>query len=135
MSGDDLRIGEWVIPGAELEERFDTSGGPGGQHANRTQSAVTLRLDVSASSLPEEARAKLVARLGTTVEVVASESRSQWRNRSIARKLLTEKLEEALVDPAVRRPTRPTRASKEKRLQEKKARSKIKRDRRPPEIE
>ncbi len=132
---DDLVVGGHTIPGDELEEIFETSGGPGGQHANRSATAVRLRFDVSASSLPDDVRTKLTQRLGPTVEVTVTDSRSQFRNRAIARRRLRERLEKALVDPPTRRPTRPTRSSKQQRLEDKRARSETKRLRRRPETD
>lgn len=129
---DDLEVGEFTIRAAELDESFDTSGGPGGQHANRNETAVRLRLDVPASSLPDEVKDKLVEKLGETIEVSASESRSQFRNRALARRQLRAKIEEALKEEPVRRRTRPTRASKRRRVAEKRARSETKRLRQPP---
>jgi ribosome-associated protein len=132
---EDLVVGDLVIPAEELEERFETSGGPGGQHANRSQTAVTLRFRIADSSIPEEARARLVARLGEVVEVVAGESRSQHRNRIVARERLAERLATALVEPKSRKRTKPTKASKERRLSDKAARSEVKQTRRPPKPE
>ena len=125
----------YTIPGDELEEIFETSGGPGGQHANRSATAVRLRFDVAGSSLPDEARSRLTQRLGDIIEVNAADSRSQFRNRAIARKRLVERIEKALVDPPKRRRTRPTRASKQRRLEEKRARSETKRLRQPPDLD
>jgi ribosome-associated protein len=132
---DDLDIGPYTIPAAELEEIFETSGGPGGQHANRSATAVRLRFDVVASSLPEEVRLRLAERLGNMVEVSSAESRSQFRNRSMARRRMRGKLEKALQDQPLRRETTPTRASKRKRLAAKRSRGETKRLRRPPPIE
>lgn len=132
---EDLVVGSLTIPSAELEERFETSGGPGGQHANRSETAVRLRFQVTESSLPVEAREKLVSRLGNIVEVSAAESRSQHQNREMARRRLAERIEEALVDPEQRKKTRPTRASADRRLIEKKARSDVKKQRRGPELD
>lgn len=132
---EDLVVGSLTIPSAELEERFETSGGPGGQHANRSETAVRLRFQVNESSLPVEAREKLVSRLGNIVEVSAAESRSQHQNREMARRRLAERIEEALVDPEQRKKTRPTRASADRRLIEKKARSDVKKHRRRPELD
>lgn len=129
---DDLVVGHLVIPAAELDEVFTTSGGPGGQHANRNETAVRLRLDVMASSLPHHVKRRLIDRLGDTVEVVASDERSQSRNRETARRRMVEKLETALQEPKPRRRTKPTRAARERRLTEKKKRSDIKRQRRRP---
>jgi ribosome-associated protein len=132
---DDLEVAGMTIPASAMTEVFETSGGPGGQHANRNETAVTLRLDLARASLPEAIAERLVARLGETVEVMASESRSQWRNRAIARRRLREKLEAAMVEPPTRRRTRRTKASNRRRLAEKKARSETKRLRRPPEVD
>ena len=132
MIGEGITVGPWLIPESEIEERFETSGGPGGQHANRSETAVTLRFQVDASSLPDEVRDRLSKRLGPRVEVTASDTRSQWRNREIARDRLTEMLERGLVEPKQRRKTKPTRRARERRLAAKKARSDLKRSRRPP---
>jgi ribosome-associated protein len=134
MSRDGVAFGEWRIPEAELEERFDTSGGPGGQHANKNETAVTLRVDLRTTSLPEDVTQRLIDRLGIPmVEVTAADSRSQWRNRSIARQRLADVLEEANKPRARRRRTKPTRASKTRRLEEKRHRSEIKKNRRSPD--
>ncbi len=132
---EDLTVGRWTIPASEIEEVFDTSGGPGGQHANRTRSAVRLRFDVMASSLPEEAKSKLSTRVGSSIEASSSDSRSQFRNRAIARRRLATKIAEAVADPAQRRQTRPTRSSRDKRLASKRARGELKRQRRRPDVE
>jgi ribosome-associated protein len=134
MSREGVAFGEWGIPETELEERFDTSGGPGGQHANKNETAVTLRLDLRSTSLPDHVADRLIGKLGNPiVEVTAADSRSQWRNRALARRRLAEVLEEANKPTARRRRTKPTRASKQRRLEEKRHRSEIKRNRRSPE--
>jgi len=133
VTGEGITVGGWLVPESELEERFDTSGGPGGQHANRNETAVTLRLNVDESSLPEEMRVKLRHRLGEWVEVTATDTRSQWRNRALARDRLVAKLESALVEQKPRKKTKPSKAAREKRLLSKKARSDLKQKRRPPE--
>jgi len=132
---DDLELGRYTIPASELEEIFETSGGPGGQHANRSATAVRLRFDIAASSLPGEIRSKLRSRIGDTLEVVAADSRSQFRNRAIARRRLRDKLETALVDQPERKRTKPTRAAKRRRIERKKARGDVKRLRRRPDPE
>ncbi len=132
---DDLEVGDWIIPGAELEERFETSGGPGGQHANRSETTVRLRFRVDESSLPSELREKLASRLGNVIDVTSGDSRSQRQNREKARQRLARRIEEALADPKPRQQTRPTRASKDKRLTEKKARSDVKKQRRHPTLD
>lgn len=135
MTRNGLRVGRWEIPDDELIETFDTSGGPGGQHANRNKTSVNLRFDLSTTnSLPDGIAVKLIERLGKSmVEVNAADSRSQWRNRAVARQRLTELLLEALQDPTPRKPTRPTRASKNRRIESKRRRSETKKNRKPPE--
>jgi ribosome-associated protein len=133
--GEGITVGRWLIPESELEERFETSGGPGGQHANKNETAVILRFDVTSSSLPEEIRHKLARRVSPVIEVTAADTRSQWQNRGLARERMTEKLERALVDPKPRKKTKPTRAARERRLATKKARSNLKQRRRPPDPE
>jgi ribosome-associated protein len=129
---DDLVIGDLVIPDGDLDERFETSGGPGGQHANRSSTAVVLRFDIMRSSLPDDLKERLVSRLGRVVETRAADSRSQARNRELARERLAERISAALVVRKRRRRTKPTKASREKRLSDKAARSEIKRNRRRP---
>jgi ribosome-associated protein len=130
-----ITVGSWLIPESEIEERFDTSGGPGGQHANKNETAVTLRVEIAASSLPDEIKERLGRRLGSHVEVTASDTRSQWRNREIARERLTERIERALIQPKPRKKTKPSPQSKERRLAEKRTRSAIKKGRRPPDAD
>lgn len=132
---EDLRIGQYTIPDAELEESFDTTGGPGGQHANRNETAVRLRFHVPASSLPDDVQRRLIDRYGETIEVRASESRSQFRNRALARQQLKERLEKGMRKEPRRRKTRPSRASKRKRVAEKRARGEIKRLRQNPPVD
>lgn len=133
---DDLLVGRYVIPDAELRWTFGPSGGPGGQHANRAHTRAELRFDLAESAaFPGEVRARITEALGIddgVVLVVVDESRSQWRNRQTARRRLSERLQEAMVPPTPRRPTKPTRASKRRRLDDKKARSQTKRLRRRP---
>lgn len=129
---DDLEVGPYTIPSSELEERFETSGGPGGQHANRNETAVHLSFDVIASSLPDEARSKLLTRIGDVVEASAVDSRSQFRNRALARQRLKERIEQAFVDTPERRATKPTRSAKKRRVDTKRARGEIKRLRKRP---
>lgn len=135
---DDLVISaELTIPGEELEESFSTSGGPGGQHANRSNTRVELRWNVDASRVDEELRNKILARLDDgAVTVSVSESRSQFRNRQIARQRMRERIEEALKpEPPARRRTRPSRAARQRRLDDKARRSQTKQRRQRPEIE
>lgn len=132
---DDLEFAAFTIPADELEEMFSTSGGPGGQHANRNETSVRLRFRVSGSSLPAHLQAKLTERIGDPIEVTVSESRSQYRNRALARQRLTEKIETALKEDPKRRATKPTKASKTRRVDEKRARGETKRQRRTPSHE
>ncbi len=130
------------IPAAELRWRFSRSSGPGGQNVNTTDSRVELVFDLAASAaLPPALQARALRRLegklvDGTVVIAASEHRSQWQNRVAAQRRLVELLQEALrPPPPPRRPTRPTRGSKERRLAAKKQRSALKGQRRaqPPE--
>ena len=121
------------IPIDELEWRFTGSGGPGGQHANTSNTRVELRFDIAGSpSLGPRQRARLVEKLGPTVRVVASDERSQTRNRALALERLRERLADALHVEPPRHATRPTRAAKQRRLDQKKQRSNIKRARQSP---
>ncbi|MEZ5267779.1 MAG: alternative ribosome rescue aminoacyl-tRNA hydrolase ArfB [Microthrixaceae bacterium] len=133
---DDLEIRPGlVISAAELSERFMPSGGPGGQHANRSNTRVELRFDAAgSSSLSERQRERVVERLGAEVRVVVDEERSQARNRDIARQRLGARIASALVRETPRRPTKPSRGAKRRRLQDKKRRSELKQQRRRPEM-
>ena len=126
-----------LIPERELGWRFSRSGGPGGQGVNTTDSRVELIFDVAASTtLTEEQRARVLQRLSNrlvdgVLTVVASEYRSQLRNRDAARARLAAMLRAALApDPPTRRPTRPSRAARERRLADKRRRMLITRLRR-----
>lgn len=133
--------GKFRVPAAELRWRFDTSGGPGGQHANRSATRVELSFDLAASpSVPEELRHRMLRRLGGrapggVVTVTVDDTRSQWRNRVIARRRLTELLAAAVAQPRRRVPTRPGPAAVLRRLREKRLRGEKKRLRKPPEPE
>jgi ribosome-associated protein len=121
------------LPLSEISWRATTSGGPGGQHANRTLSRVEVSFDVAASAtLGPRQRARLLERLGPVVRASSSESRSQARNRERALERLAAKLDAGLrVDPD-RRPTRPTRSSQVRRVEAKRRRARTKRNRRAP---
>ena len=119
------------IPLHELEWRFTAGGGPGGQHANKAATRAEVVFDVEASSvLGPRQRTRILEKLGPVVRVVASDERSQSRNRAIALERLRDRLAGALKVETPRRATRPTRASKERRLESKSRRSSIKQSRR-----
>jgi len=119
-----------AIPLDELRWRFTTGGGPGGQHANKASTRVELTFDVAASpSLGPRQRARLLEELGATVRVVAREHRSQAQNREEALRRLAERLAEALRTRTPRRPTAPTRAARERRLEDKRRLGERKRER------
>jgi ribosome-associated protein len=124
------------LPLSEIEWRATTSGGPGGQHANRTLSRVEVSFDVAASpTLGPRRRARLLERLGPVVRASASESRSQARNRDRALARLAAKLDVALRVEATRRPTRPTKRSHERRVEAKRLRAEVKRGRGRPHVD
>jgi ribosome-associated protein len=123
--------GGCLIPLRELEWRFGPSGGPGGQHANRSHTRAELRFDVEASgALTERQRARLLDRLGPVVRVVADEERSQKRNRDLALRRLRLRLAGALHEAPTRRATRPSKAAKQRRLDAKRRRADTKQARR-----
>lgn len=118
-----------VVPAADLEERFSRSSGPGGQSVNTTDSRVEVSLDLRRTSALDDAqRARVVAQLGPLLTVVASEHRSQHRNRLAARQRLADRLREALAPPPLARvPTKPTRGSQRRRVESKRRRAQVKR--------
>ena len=125
--------GRLSIPLSEIELRASRSSGPGGQHANVTASRVEAVFDVAASqALDERSRERLLARGGSLITAVSQDARGQARNRELALRRLAEKIATGLAEPARRRPTRPTRASREKRLEEKRRAGERKRTRRRP---
>jgi ribosome-associated protein len=131
---EELRIDDGLaIPLAEIELRASRSSGPGGQHANVTASRVEAVFDVGASAtLDEVQRMRLTERAGAVVTAVAQEARGQARNRELALQRLAEKIAAGLTVPRRRRPTRPTRASRQRRLEQKRRASERKRSRRRP---
>jgi len=121
------------IPLDELEWRFTGSGGPGGQHANTANTRVELRFDVAASpSLGPRQRSRLLERVGPVVRVVAADERSQSRNRALALERLAARLAEGLRVETPRVATRPSRAKKQARLDDKRRRAEVKRSRTRP---
>jgi ribosome-associated protein len=123
-----------VLPVSEIELRFSRSSGPGGQHAQKSETRVEARFDVEASeALTDAQKRRVVERAGPVLRAVAQDERSQLRNRELAVERLIEALQEALRVPRRRRPTAPSAAARERRLETKKRRSATKRLRRPPE--
>lgn len=117
----------------EIELRVSRSSGPGGQHANKAETRVEAVFDVEASaSLSVTQKRRVVARAGPVLRAVAQDERSQARNRELAVERLVAKLAEALRVDRRRRPTRPTAASRERRLAEKRRRADVKRKRAAP---
>ena len=129
-----IRVAEnTVIPLEEIQFRASRSSGPGGQHANVTASRIQAVFDVEASqALSEPQRNQLRRKLGDRVTAVAQDARSQARNRELALERLREKIAAGLRRPKPRRPTRPSRAAKERRLDQKRRTSQRKAQRRPP---
>lgn len=123
-----------VIPLEEIELRASRSGGPGGQHANKTASRIEAVFEVRSSiALSEAQKARVSARLGPRVTAVAQDSRGQARNRALALERLRDRLRDALAPRKQRRATRPGRAAKERRLESKRRQGQRKQQRRRPE--
>jgi len=117
------------IPLDEIVVRVSRSSGPGGQHANTSETRVEVSFDVAASSLSETHKRRLTERLGPSVRAVSQDSRSQARNRELAMARLTERLADGLRVERRRVGTRPTTASVERRLESKRRRANVKRTR------
>ena len=125
-----------AIPLDEVVVRASRSSGPGGQHANVTASRIEASFDVAASAtLSDAQKARITARCGPVVRAVAQDARSQARNRALALERLAGRIARALEVPRTRRPTKPTRASRTRRLEAKRRASDRKRDRRRPASE
>jgi ribosome-associated protein len=123
-----------VIPAEELEWRFTTSGGPGGQHANKASTRAEVSFDVSASkSLGPRQRARILERLGPTVRGASGDERSQTRNRELALERLRTRLADGLRIEKPRVATRPSASARARRLTDKRRRSARKRDRARPD--
>ena len=120
-----------ALPLAEIELRTSRSSGPGGQHANVTASRVEAVFDVGASeTLTDAQKARVTAKLGPRVTASAQDTRSQLRNRELALQRLAERLAHALEVPRPRTATRPTKAGRRRRLEQKKRRGDLKQQRR-----
>ena len=124
------------IPVGEITLRASRSSGPGGQHANVTASRIEAVFPVGESfALNESQKARIIRKLGPVVTAVSQDARSQTRNRDLALERLETKLADALAVPRRRRPTKPTRSSKAKRLESKRRQSRKKQDRRRPDAD
>ena len=134
MERESIRVTRSVaVPLAEIELRFSRSSGPGGQHANTSETRVEAVFDVeSSTALTEVQKRRVIAKAGPTLRAVAQDERSQLRNRELAMARLAEQLGTALKVERKRVPTRPTKAAKERRLEAKKRRGSTKQLRRPP---
>jgi ribosome-associated protein len=128
-----IRITDTIgIDERELDERFVRASGPGGQNVNKVSTAVELRFDVRASALPNDMKERLVALAGSRITgdgvllIDSREHRTQAMNREAARARLVALLQHAAKRPKTRRPTKPKRAAKEKRLESKRQRSEVK---------
>ena len=131
-----MRVARCIdIPEEEIELRASRSSGPGGQHANVTASRIEAVFDVRESTvLTDEQKRRIMARCGPRVTAVAQDARGQARNRELALERLRERLAGALHVPRSRRPTKPTKASRERRLEQKRRASERKAARRRPDL-
>jgi ribosome-associated protein len=134
MDGDSIRVTRSVVlPRADVEFRTSRSSGPGGQHAQKSETRVEALLDVTTTgALTETQRARVLGRTGPVIRAIAQDERSQMRNRELALERLVERLREALRVERKRVETKPTKAAKERRLDEKRRRGETKKLRRPP---
>jgi ribosome-associated protein len=122
-----------AIPFSEIELRYSRSGGPGGQHAQKNETRVVATFDVDGSgTLSDAQKRRLTTRVGPVVRAVAQDERSQARNRELALERLATALRAGLKVERKRRPTKPTAAARERRLEGKRRRAQAKRLRRPP---
>jgi ribosome-associated protein len=135
MDADSIRVTRSVVlPLAEVELQVSRSSGPGGQHAQKSETRVVAVFDVEASSaLTDTQKRRVVARTGPVLRAVAQDERSQSRNRELAVERLVASLRDALRVERKRVATKPTKASRERRLGRKRRRSEVKRSRRPPD--
>jgi ribosome-associated protein len=135
MAGESIRVTRSVsIPRSEIGFRYSRSSGPGGQHAQKSDTRVEATFDVEASAaLTPVQKQRVIARAGPVLRAVAQDERSQWRNRELALERVAETLREALRVRRPRRATKPSRAAVERRLEQKRRRGDTKRLRRPPD--
>jgi len=129
MAGESIRVTRTVeLPLSEVDFRTSRSSGPGGQHAQKTETRVEAVFDVeSSTALTDVQKRRVVARAGPVLRAIAQDERSQARNRELALERVVAQLREALRVPRKRRPTKPSQAAVERRLEEKRRRSRLKR--------
>ena len=129
MSRESIRVTRSVaLPSSELELRYSRSSGPGGQHAQKSETRVEAVFDVAGSTaLSEAQKRRVIAKAGPVLRAVAQDERSQLRNRELAVERVVEQLRQALRVERPRRPTAPTRAAVERRLEDKRRRATVKR--------
>jgi len=129
MAGESIRVTRTVeLPVSEVNFRTSRSSGPGGQHAQKTETRVEAVFDVERSrALTDAQKRRVVNRAGLVLRAIAQDERSQARNRELALERLVAQLREALRVPRKRRPTKPSKAAVERRLEEKRRRSRVKR--------
>jgi ribosome-associated protein len=134
MDGDSIRVTRSVVvPLGEIELRFSRSSGPGGQHAQKSETRVEAVFDVEASgALTDTQKRRVIGRAGPVIRAVAQDERSQWRNRELAVERVVDQLREALRVERRRVATKPSAAAVERRLERKRRRSVTKRLRRAP---
>ena len=134
MERESIRVTRSVsIPLSEIELRFSRSSGPGGQHAQKSETRVEALFDVEASAaLTETQKRRVVAKAGPVLRAIAQDERSQLRNKELALERLIEHLRAALYVQRQRKPTKPSKAAVERRLEGKKRRSKTKKLRQQP---
>ena len=134
MDGESIRVTRSVsIPRSEIGYRYSRSRGPGGQHAQKTDTRVEASFDVEASeSLTKAQKKRVTEKAGPVLRAISQDERSQLRNRELATERVVEALGEALRVPRKRRPTKPSKAAVERRLEDKRRRSQVKRLRRGP---
>jgi ribosome-associated protein len=132
MAAESIRVTRSVVlPLADVEFQVSRSSGPGGQHAQKSETRVVAVFDVEASTaLTETQKRRVIAKAGPVLRAVAQDERSRTRNRELALERLVAALREALHVERKRKPTKPTKASRERRLEQKKRRSRTKRLRR-----
>jgi ribosome-associated protein len=135
MDGESIRVTRSVVlPLGDVRFRTSRSSGPGGQHAQKSETRVEAVFDVESSdALTEAQKRRVVAKAGPVLRAIAQDERSQLRNRELALERLVEQLRAALRVQRRRKPTKPTAAARERRLEHKRRRSVTKRLRRPPE--